>query len=73
MKLDNQVSSSVNRLFHKYKLYGQGDALKLLEEKQTVLGFELNLPSRLYINFMKGNFRWIAEASEISVMKKNGV
>jgi DNA-binding winged helix-turn-helix (wHTH) protein len=66
LKQDDEVSSSMKILFHKYQLYGQGDALKLLEENQSVLGFELNLQSRLYINFMKGNFRWIAEATEIS-------
>ncbi|MFD2680953.1 winged helix-turn-helix domain-containing protein [Bacillus seohaeanensis] len=63
---DDEVSSSMNMLFHKYQLYGQGDALKLLVENQSVFGFELNLQSRLYINFMNGNFRWIAEATEIS-------
>jgi DNA-binding winged helix-turn-helix (wHTH) protein len=59
LKQDDEVSSSMNMLFHKYQLYGQGDALKLLEENQSVFGFELNLQSRLYINFMNGNFRWM--------------
>jgi DNA-binding winged helix-turn-helix (wHTH) protein len=66
LKQDDEVSSSMNMLFHKYRLYGQGEALKLLEENQSVLGFELNLQSRLYINFMNGNFRWIAKTTGIS-------
>jgi DNA-binding winged helix-turn-helix (wHTH) protein len=66
LKQDEEVSTSMNILFHKYQLYGQGDALKLLEENQSVFGFELSLQSRLYINFMKGDFRWIAELTEVS-------
>jgi DNA-binding winged helix-turn-helix (wHTH) protein len=66
LKQDDEVSSSMNMLFNKYQLYGQGDALRLLDENQSVLGFELNLQSRLYINFMNGNFRWIAEGTDIS-------
>ncbi|RBP04407.1 winged helix-turn-helix domain-containing protein [Rossellomorea aquimaris] len=62
---DDAVSSSMAMLFRKYHLYGQGDALKLLEENQSVLGFEMNIQNRLYLQFMKGNFKWIAESSDI--------
>ncbi|WP_270180992.1 winged helix-turn-helix domain-containing protein [Alkalihalobacillus sp. CinArs1] len=54
---DEEVSSNVKTLFHKYHLYGQGDALKLLEENQAVFGFELDLQSKLYLRFMKGEFQ----------------
>ncbi|WP_188454814.1 winged helix-turn-helix domain-containing protein [Virgibacillus oceani] len=67
---DEEVSSNVKVLFHKYHLYGQGDALKLLEENQSVFGFELDLQSRLYLHFMKGDFRWVLEAKEISFWDK---
>jgi DNA-binding winged helix-turn-helix (wHTH) protein len=66
LKQDYEVSSSMERLFHKYQLYGQGDALKLLEENQSVFGFELKSQNVLYIQFMKGNFRWIAETTDFS-------
>ncbi|MGG1629741.1 winged helix-turn-helix domain-containing protein [Rossellomorea sp. NRS-1567] len=62
---DDEVSSSMAMLFRKYHLYGQGDALKLLEENQSVLGFELEIQNRLYLQFMKGNFKWIAESSDL--------
>lgn len=62
---DDAVSSSMAILFRKYHLYGQGDALKLLEENQSVLGFELNLQNHLYLHFMKGNFKWIVESVDI--------
>lgn len=67
---DAEVSSNVKMLFHKYHLYGQGDALKLLEENQTVFGFELDLQSRLYLHFMKGDFRWFLEEEETSFWEK---
>ncbi|WP_099159155.1 winged helix-turn-helix domain-containing protein [Virgibacillus ndiopensis] len=67
---DEEVSSNVKVLFHKYHLYGQGDALKLLEENQAVFGFELDLQSRLYLHFMKGNFKWFIGAEEISFWEK---
>ena len=66
LKHDDEVFSSMKMLFHKYHLYGQGDALKLLEEHQSVLGFDLDLQSRLYLKFMNGDFRWIAEAADVS-------
>ncbi|MGM0843164.1 MAG: winged helix-turn-helix domain-containing protein [Bacillota bacterium] len=62
---DDVVSSSMAMLFRKYHLYGQGDALKLLEENQSVLGFELDIQNRLYLQFMKGNFKWIAESNDL--------
>jgi DNA-binding winged helix-turn-helix (wHTH) protein len=62
---DDEVSSSMAMLFRKYHLYGQGDALKLLEENQSVLGFELGIQNRLYLQFMKGKFKWIVESSEL--------
>ena len=41
---DQEVSSSVINLFKKYHLYGQGNALKLLDEHQAMLGFKVDLP-----------------------------
>ncbi|SDJ09134.1 winged helix-turn-helix domain-containing protein [Salimicrobium halophilum] len=67
---DEELSSHVNMLFHKYHLYGQGDALKLLEDNQNALGFELDLERRLYLHFMKGNFRWFVETEEASFWEK---
>ncbi|MGY0693480.1 winged helix-turn-helix domain-containing protein [Virgibacillus sp. FSP13] len=67
---DEEVSSNVKMLFHKYHLYGQGDALKLLEENQAVFGFELDLQSRLYLHFMRGDFKWFLEKEEIFFWEK---
>ncbi|WP_158701577.1 winged helix-turn-helix domain-containing protein [Lentibacillus sp. Marseille-P4043] len=67
---DEEVSSNVKTLFHKYHLYGQGDALKLLAENQSVFGFELDQQSRLYLHFMRGDFRWFLEEKEISFWEK---
>lgn len=61
---DDEVSSNVKTLFHKYHLYGQGDALKLLEENQAVFGFELDLQSKLYLRFMKGEFESFLDTDE---------
>lgn len=67
---DEELSNHVNMLFHKYHLYGQGDALKLLEENQAAFGFELDLERRLYLHFMKGNFRWFVETEEASFWER---
>ncbi|MFJ8066007.1 winged helix-turn-helix domain-containing protein [Psychrobacillus sp. NPDC096426] len=67
---DNEVSTQVKSLFHKYHLYGQGDALKLLEENQNAFGFQIDLPNLLYLHFMKGNFSWFLEEPEISFWEK---
>lgn len=67
---DNEVSTQFKSLFHKYHLYGQGDALKLLEENQNVFGFHIDLPNLLYLQFMKGDFSWFLEAQEITFWEK---
>lgn len=67
---DEEVSSNVKALFQKYHLYGQGDALKLLEENQAVFGFEIDVQSRLYLHFMRGDFKWFLENQEISFWEK---
>lgn len=67
---DNEVSTQVKSLFHKYHRYGQGDALKLLEENQNVFGFQIDLPNLLYLHFMKGDFSWFLEAQEIIFWEK---
>lgn len=67
---DKDVTSNVKMLFHKYHLYGQGDALKLLEENQAVFGFELDVQSRLYLHFMKGDFHWFLEREDIPFWEK---
>ncbi|UOQ45623.1 winged helix-turn-helix domain-containing protein [Halobacillus salinarum] len=67
---DDQVYSHAKILFQKYHLYGQGDALKLLEENQAIFGFELDLHSSMYLHFMKGNFRWFLEEKEVSFWNK---
>ncbi|MGG0655461.1 winged helix-turn-helix domain-containing protein [Rummeliibacillus pycnus] len=67
---DDEVSTQVKSLFHKYHLYGQGDALKLLEENQNVFGFQIDLPNLLYLHFMKGDFSWFLEAQEITFWEK---
>lgn len=68
---DSEVSTQVKSLFHKYHLYGQGDALKLLEENQNVFGFHIDLPNLLYLHFMKGDFSWFLEAQEITFWEKS--
>ncbi|MGR9050582.1 winged helix-turn-helix domain-containing protein [Halobacillus faecis] len=55
---DHEVASSAKVLFHKYHLYGQGKALKVLEENQDIFGFELDVENQCYLHFMKGDFRW---------------
>ena len=67
---DNEVSTQVKSLFHKYHRYGQGDALKLLEENQNVFGFHIDLPNLLYLQFMKGDFSRFLEAQEITFWEK---
>ncbi|MER2000303.1 MAG: winged helix-turn-helix domain-containing protein [Lysinibacillus sp.] len=58
---DQEISSHVSQLFYKYHRYGQGDALKLLQQNQQLLGFEFELPNLLYLHFMQGDFRWFLE------------
>ena len=58
---DQEISSHVQQLFYKYHRYGQGDALKLLQQNQALLGFEFELPNLLYLHFMQGDFRWFLE------------
>ena len=67
---DQEVSSSVINLFKKYHLYGQGDALKLLDENQAMLGFKVDLPILLYLHFMKGDFSWFLEQKDIPFWEK---
>lgn len=67
---DKEVSSNVKTLFQKYHLYGHGDALRLLEENQAVFGFEVDLQSRIYLHFMKGDFMWFLETAEASFWDK---
>ncbi|GEN52644.1 winged helix-turn-helix domain-containing protein [Halobacillus faecis] len=55
---DQEVASSAKVLFHKYHLYGQGKALKVLEENQDIFGFELSVENQCYLHFMKGDFQW---------------
>ncbi|REJ11059.1 winged helix-turn-helix domain-containing protein [Halobacillus trueperi] len=55
---DQDVASSAKVLFHKYHLYGQGKALKVLEENQDIFGFELDVEHQCYLHFMKGDFEW---------------
>nr|WP_255461910.1 winged helix-turn-helix domain-containing protein [Pseudalkalibacillus hwajinpoensis] len=68
---DEEVFSNVKMLFHKYHLYGQGDALKLLEENQEVFGFKLDLQSQLYLRFMNGDFSWFIETEEATFWEKS--
>ncbi|MFJ5763864.1 winged helix-turn-helix domain-containing protein [Lysinibacillus sp. NPDC093210] len=67
---DDEVSTQVKSLFHKYHRYGQGDALKLLAENQNVFGFQIDLPNLLYLHFMKGDFSWFLDAQEITFWEK---
>ena len=67
---DDEVSIQVKNLFHKYHRFGQGDALKLLEENQDVFGFQIDLPNLLYLQFMKGDFSWFLEAQNITFWEK---
>lgn len=67
---DQEVSSSVINLFKKYHLYGQGNALKLLDEHQAMLGFKVDLPILLYLHFMKGDFSWFLEQKDIPFWEK---
>ena len=67
---DEEVSSNVKNLFHKYHLYGEGAALKLLEENQAVFGFELDVQSQLYLHFMNGDFKWFLDSQEVSFWEK---
>ena len=67
---DQEVSSNVINLFKKYHLYGQGDALKLLDENQAMLGFKVDLPILLYLHFMKGDFSWFLEQKDIPFWEK---
>ncbi|WP_462406785.1 winged helix-turn-helix domain-containing protein [Gracilibacillus sp. Marseille-QA3620] len=67
---EKDITSHFLSLYHKYHLYGQGDALKLLEDNQTLLGFELDLPSQMYLQFMKGNFAWFLEKENIPFWEK---
>lgn len=58
---DEEVSIQVKNLFQKYHRFGQGDALKLLQENQDVFSFQIDLPNLLYLHFMKGDFSWFLE------------
>ncbi|KGP91990.1 hypothetical protein N780_15605 [Pontibacillus chungwhensis BH030062] len=67
---DGEVSTNVKTLFHKYHLYGQGDALKVLEENQSVFGVTLDPQSRLYLQFMKGDIKGLVETEEVTFWEK---
>lgn len=67
---DNEVSTHVKNLIQKYHRYGQGDALKLLEDNQDALGFQMDLPSILYLHFMKGDFSWFVEEQNLPFWEK---
>ena len=67
---DYEVSNHVKNLIQKYHRYGQGDALKLLEENQDALGFQMDLPSMLYLRFMKGDFSWFVEEQNLPFWDK---
>ena len=67
---DNEVSNNVKNLIQKYHRYGQGDALKLLEANQDAFGFQMDLPSILYLRFMKGEFSWFVEEKNLPFWEK---
>lgn len=53
---DQDLAESMGKLFRKYHLYGQGDALRLMADNQSVFGVELDDSSQLYLYFMNGEF-----------------
>lgn len=61
---DGEVSNNIKTLIRKYHIYGQGDALRLLEENQNVFGFTLDTKSKLYLRFMNGEFMWFLKSNE---------
>ncbi|MFP7478471.1 winged helix-turn-helix domain-containing protein [Terribacillus saccharophilus] len=67
---DLELADNVGKLFRKYHLYGQGDALRLMSENQSVFGVELDASSQLYLYFMNGDFENLLHVEHIDFWEK---
>ncbi|AIF65614.1 hypothetical protein GZ22_02425 [Terribacillus saccharophilus] len=67
---DRELAENVSKLFQKYHLYGQGDALRLMSENQSVFGVEFDASSQLYLYFMNGEFEHLLHAEHIEFWEK---
>ncbi|PWK14318.1 hypothetical protein [Tumebacillus permanentifrigoris] len=65
--LDAEVNTYVNKMFRRYHLLGQGESMQVLFDQQKVLGIELDPFYELYLQFITGEFVWLAETNEFSV------
>ncbi len=53
---DDEIAASYTTLLDKYHLFGQGEAMQVLAENQSTLGFRFAEEKRLYLEAVKGNF-----------------
>ncbi|MFC4810441.1 winged helix-turn-helix domain-containing protein [Paenibacillus sp. GCM10023250] len=62
--LDADIRSSVQGLFRKYHLYGQGSSMLTLAAQQDVLGIEVDAFYGVYLRFIQGDLAWFLRTDE---------
>ncbi|MGB8954785.1 MAG: winged helix-turn-helix domain-containing protein [Tumebacillaceae bacterium] len=58
---DPEVTATIVNLMHKYHLFGQGEALRVLTEHRAALGVSLSQTDEVRLHFMNADFEWILE------------
>ena len=56
---DPEVTETIMNLIHKYHLFGQGEALRVLTEHREALGVSFSHADEVRMHFMAADFEWI--------------
>ncbi|MBO7743300.1 winged helix-turn-helix transcriptional regulator [Paenibacillus sp. MWE-103] len=62
--LDEEIRSSVQGLFRKYHLYGQGRSMLTLAAQQDALGIEVDAFYGVYLRFIQGDLAWFLHTDD---------
>lgn len=58
---DPEITETVVNLMHKYHLFGQGEALRVLAEHREALGVSLSEADEMRMRFMSADIEWMLE------------
>ncbi|QHW29920.1 winged helix-turn-helix transcriptional regulator [Paenibacillus rhizovicinus] len=63
--MDEEIRSSVQGLFRKYHLFGQGRSMLTLAAQQDALGIEVDAFYEVYLHFIRGDLTWFLHTDEV--------
>lgn len=63
---DEETRTSIQGLFRKYHLFGQGRSILTLAAQQDALGIEVDDFYAVYMRFIRGDLAWLLDTAEAS-------